>query len=175
MLLSFLFFFFLIFLGGWEFLDWMVLTDLICWSVGLTVFFSFPDWFDWLSDWFDRLIDWLICSVAWLTGSMIHDTAVCLIVWMRWSRQAFAFDFILFLFLFFYTTTNFVDLGHSHICRWYSWHLIPCIYLIYVFILFFIYVLIMKDFSIFVCCCTNLMFYDRRECVMSVLGTTKHS
>ena len=28
----------------------------------------------------------------------------------------------------------------------------------------------------FVCCCCNLMmFYDWSECVMSVLGTTKHS
>ena len=26
-----------------------------------------------------------------------------------------------------------------------------------------------------VCCCCNLIFYDRSECVMSVLGTTKHS
>ena len=28
----------------------------------------------------------------------------------------------------------------------------------------------------FVCrCCNLMMFYDRHECVMSVLGTTKHS
>ena len=26
-----------------------------------------------------------------------------------------------------------------------------------------------------VCCCCNLMFYDGSECVMSVLGITKHS
>ena len=30
--------------------------------------------------------------------------------------------------------------------------------------------------AMFVCCCCNLMiFYDWRECVMSVLGTTNHS
>ena len=27
----------------------------------------------------------------------------------------------------------------------------------------------------FICCCCNLMFYDWREGVMSVLGTTKQS
>ena len=33
-----------------------------------------------------------------------------------------------------------------------------------------------NDFLPDVCCCCNLMiFYDWRECVMSVLGTTKHS
>ena len=29
--------------------------------------------------------------------------------------------------------------------------------------------------TMFICCCCNLTFYDRSECVMSVPGTTKHS
>ena len=36
----------------------------------------------------------------------------------------------------------------------------------------------MNDISftrMLICCCCNLMFYDWSECVMSVLGTTKHS
>ena len=41
----------------------------------------------------------------------------------------------------------------------------------------FLMYLLMNDLLLvfFVCCCCNLMFYDWRECVMSVLGTTKHS
>ena len=35
----------------------------------------------------------------------------------------------------------------------------------------------MDDFFtwMFVCCCNLMMFYDWRECVMSVLGTARHS
>ena len=41
---------------------------------------------------------------------------------------------------------------------------------------FFMY-LFMNDILplMFVCCYNLMMFYDWRECVMSLLGTTKHS
>ena len=40
----------------------------------------------------------------------------------------------------------------------------------------FLMYLFIKDFlPDFCCCCKLMMFYNWRECMMSVLGTTKHS
>ena len=47
-----------------------------------------------------------------------------------------------------------------------------------VFFMFFFFLIIYERLfkRMFVCCCCNLMmFYNWSECVMSVLGTTKHS
>ena len=57
-----------------------------------------------------------------------------------------------------------------------------CVYIVYIFVCVHecmhdsISVCVVWHVSVVcVCVCCNLMFYDWCECVMSVLGTTKHS
>ena len=51
-----------------------------------------------------------------------------------------------------------------------------CEYLAYVCWIFHVFIYECLFTWMFVCCrCSLMMFYDWCECVMSVLGTTKHS